>query len=334
MPEQVRELSYADAANAALVRALDERPETLVFGEDVGKSGGIFGVTKGLHRAFGDRVFDMPISESAILGGALGAALVGRRPIAEIMWVDFSLVALDQLVNQAANVRYLNRGRLTAPITVRTQQGSAPGACAQHSQSLEAIFAHIPGLQVCLPATAQDAYDLLLTAIWSDDPTIVIENRTLYHAGKVDVRTGGPIGPLGSAATRRPGRDATIVTWGAIQQRAIEAADRLAERGIETEVLDLRWLRPLDTAAILESVERTRRLVIVHEAHVTAGFGAEIAAVVAQSHIRLLAPLIRLGAPDVRIPAAVSLAEAVIPTAEDIESAVQRVVDSVAIGSR
>ena len=333
MLDEVRQLSYAEAANAALARALEERPETLVFGEDVGKSGGIFGVTKGLRKQFGERVFDMPISESAILGGALGAALVGRRPVAEIMWVDFSLVALDQLVNQAANVRYINRGRLTAPITVRTQEGSAPGACAQHSQSLEAIFAHIPGLQVCMPAIAQDAYDLLLTAIWSDDPTIVIENRTLYHAGKVDVRIGGPVGPIGLAATRRSGRDVTIVTWGAIQARAAEAADRLAEQGIDAEILDLRWLRPFDGARVLESVRRTRRLAIVHEAHVTGGFGAEIVALVAEAGIPLLAPPVRVGAPDVRIPAAVSLVAAVIPTVDDIEATVRRVMAPVAVAA-
>jgi pyruvate dehydrogenase E1 component beta subunit len=159
------EITYAQAVNSALDRALLERAETLLYGEDVAKWGGIFGCTKGLAAKHGDRVFDTPISESAILGSAVGAALLGQRPIVEIMWVDFALVALDQLVNQAANVRYVSRGELTAPITVRTQQGAMPGSCAQHSQNLEAFFAHTPGLVVGLPATAQDAYDMLLSAI-------------------------------------------------------------------------------------------------------------------------------------------------------------------------
>jgi acetoin:2,6-dichlorophenolindophenol oxidoreductase subunit beta len=326
MPDEVRSLTYAEAVNAALVRALDEMPETLLFGEDVALPGGVFGVTKGLHARFGARVFDTPISESAILGGALGAALVGRRPIVEIMWIDFSLVALDQLVNQAANVRYVSRGRLCAPITVRTQQGSAPGACAQHSQNLEAIFAHIPGLQVVMPATNQDAYDLLLAAIASDDPTIVIENRTLYHGARAPVTVDGPVPPIGRSAVRRPGSDVTIVTWGAVQSRVLEAAAALATRGIEAEVVDLRWLRPLDRAAILASAERTRRLVVVHDAHIPGGFGAEVMAIIAESGIPLRSPPVRVGSPDVRIPAAPSLLAAVIPSAERIELAVERVV--------
>jgi acetoin:2,6-dichlorophenolindophenol oxidoreductase subunit beta len=234
MPES-KQLSYAEAVNAALARALSERPETLLFGEDIAVPGGVFGVTKALHRRFGVRVFDMPISESAILGGAIGAALVGRRPIVEIMWADFSLVALDQIVNQAANGRYVSRGRLSAPITVRTQQGNAPGACAQHSQSLEAFFAHVPGLRVGMPTTHQDAYDLLLSAIWCDDPVIVIENRTLYHAGKRPVVLGGDVQPIGGARVRRPGSDITVLTWGAIQNRVLEASERL---DIDVEVID------------------------------------------------------------------------------------------------
>jgi pyruvate/2-oxoglutarate/acetoin dehydrogenase E1 component len=230
MPE-TRTLSYAQAVNAALARALEEYPESLLFGEDIALPGGVFGVTKGLQRRFGDRVFDTPISEAAILGGAVGAAMAGRRPIVEIMWADFSLVALDQLVNQAANVRCVSRGRLTAPMTVRTQQGNAPGACAQHSQSLEALFAHVPGLQVCMPATTQDAYDMLLSAVATEDPTIVIENRTLYHGAKTAVEVGGLVPPIGVSATRRTGDDVTVVTWGSIQNKVLQAAEQLANRG-------------------------------------------------------------------------------------------------------
>lgn len=321
MPE-TKKLSYAESVNAALRRALAERPEALLFGEDVGAPGGVFGVTKGLRREFGDRVFDTPISESAILGGAVGAAMFGRRPIAEIMWADFSLVAFDQLVNQAANIRYVSRGALSAPLTVRTQQGNAPGACAQHSQSLEALFAHVPGLRVCLPATHQDAYDLLLSAIWCDDPVIVIENRTLYHAGKQEVQLGGEVQPVGGAAVRRPGRDVTVLTWGALQHRVLEAAERLAADGIDAEVIDARWVRPLDLDTVLDSVRRTGRLVVAHEAHTVGGVGGEVVAAVAEAGVPLRCPPVRVGTPDARIPAAPGLAAAVIPSAEVIAEAV------------
>ncbi|MDQ7876510.1 transketolase C-terminal domain-containing protein [Microbacterium sp. QXD-8] len=325
MPDTViKRASYAEAINAALGRALRERSEVLVFGEDVALPGGVFGVTKGLQRQFGDRVFDMPISESAILGGAVGAGLFGARSVVEIMWADFSLVALDQLVNQAANVRYISRGMLASPITVRTQQGNAPGACAQHSQSLEALFAHIPGLQVCMPTTPQDAYDLLLTSIWSDDPTIVIENRTLYHGDKVDITTGGPVQPIDGAQVRRQGSDITLVTWGSTQFAALDAASVVAREGIDVEVIDMRWIRPLDHETVLASVERTGRLAIAHEAHTTGGVGAEIAARVAEHGLRLTSPIVRIGTPDVRIPAAPHLAQAVIPSAARIADAIRR----------
>jgi len=323
MPE-IRKLTFAEATNAALERALTTYPNALLFGEDVALPGGVFGVTKNLHSKFGSRVFDTPISESAILGSAIGAAMVGRRPIVEIMWVDFSLVALDQLVNQAANVRYVSQGRLSAPITVRTQQGNAPGACAQHSQSLEAIFAHIPGLQVCMPATPQDAYDLLLAAVASDDPTIVIENRSLYHQGKHEVVVNGPIQPLGVSAIRRQGHDVTVVTWGSMQSKVLAAAEEHSAHGVSVEVLDLRWIRPHDTAAVLQSVRKTGRLVVVHEAHTSGGFGAEIMAQVVESGTPLRSAPVRVGTPDARIPAAVVLAEALLPSVERISSAISR----------
>ncbi len=316
------DLTYAQAVNSALWRSLEERPEALCFGEDLARPGGVFGVTKGLHRQFGDRVFDTPISEAAILGGAIGAAMFGMRPIVEIMWADFFLVALDQIVNQAANVRYISRGAVTAPITVRTQQGSAPGACAQHSQSLEAFFAHVPGIQVCMPATHQDAYDLLLAAVWSDDPVVVIENRTLYHGDHAAVRLGGDVQPVGRAEVRRPGTDVTLVTWGSMQFRALEAADAVAAVGIDVEIIDARWLRPFDTATVLNSVERTGRLIVAHEAHTVGGFGAEVVATVAESGVALRSAPIRVGTPPVRIPAAPSLAQAAVPSSETIHRAI------------
>lgn len=314
MPEILKKnLSYAESVNRALDRALSEDPTTLLFGEDVGTPGGVFGVTKGLQKKFGERVFDTPISEAAILGGAVGAALVGRRPIVEIMWADFALVAFDQLVNQAANVRYLNRGELTAPMTVRTQQGSGPGACAQHSQNLEALFAHIPGLQVCMPATHQDAYDLLLTSIASDDPTIVIENRNLYHVAKEPVTLGGPIAPIGGAVTRREGTDLTIATWGSIQAVALKAAEELERDGISVEVIDMRWIRPLDVDAVVQSIAKTGHLIVLHEAHQFGGLGAELVASVVERNAPLQSPPVRIAAPEARIPAAPSLLSAIIP---------------------
>jgi len=326
MPDSPAELTYASAVNAALSRALTEIPETLLFGEDVAAPGGVFGVTRGLKKAFGDRVFDTPISESAILGAAIGAAMMGRRPIAEIMWIDFSLVALDQIVNQAANVRYVSRGQATAPLTIRTQQGNAPGACAQHSQSLEAFFAHVPGLRVCMPSTAQDAYDLLLAAIWCDDPALVIENRTLYHGAKSPVVTNMPVQPPTGARVIQRGSDATLVTWGAMTLRALEAAGLCMADGIDVEVIDMRWLRPLDLDCVLASVRRTGRLAVAHEAHLTGGVGAEIVARVAESGVRLAAAPVRIATPDVRIPAAPALSAAVIPSASQVAAAVSALV--------
>jgi acetoin:2,6-dichlorophenolindophenol oxidoreductase subunit beta len=311
-------LTYAEAVRAALRRAMTELPETLLYGEDIAKPGGVFGVTRGLQREFGDRVFDMPISESAILGSAVGAAMFGRRPIVEIMWADFSLVALDQIVNQLANVRYVSRGRLTAPVVIRTQQGSAPGACAQHSQSLEALFLHVPGLRVCMPWTIQDAHDLLLASVYADDPVLVIENRTLYHGIKEEVVVDGPVQAIGGIRVRRPGADITAITWGSMTGRVLAAADQLQADGIDVDVVETPWLNPFPTEAVLERVARTRRAVIIHEANVTGGFGAEVVARIATSGIGLDAPIGRLGLPDVRVPAAVSLLDALVPSVDDI----------------
>lgn len=315
---ETRRLKYGEAVNAALVRLLAEVPETLLYGEDVGEPGGVFGVTRGLRRRFGDRVFDTPISEAAILGSAVGAALMGARPIVEIMWADFSLVALDQLVNQAANARYVSRGTAPAPIVVRTQQGNAPGACAQHSQSLEALFLHVPGLRLAMPRTPQDAHDALVTAVYADDPVIVVENRTLYFGDKADVRLGEPPRTMGWSHVRRPGRDVTVVSWGAVTDQVLAAAGTLAAEGIEAEVVELTWLDPVDMDTVLASVARTGKLAVVHEANVTGGFGGEIITRVAEAGVRLDVAPRRIGAPDVRIPAAPVLAEALLPSAGHI----------------
>jgi pyruvate/2-oxoglutarate/acetoin dehydrogenase E1 component len=316
-------MNYREALNAALHRACAQWPEVLVYGEDVALPGGVFGVTRGLRKAFGDRVFDTPISESAILGSAIGASLFGRRPVVEIMWADFFLVALDQLVNQAANVRYVSRGRLSAPLVVRTQQGTQPGACAQHSQSLEALFVHVPGLLVCMPATAQDAYDLLLASIASDDPVVFIENRNLYNGPRLDVEVGGPVPPIGGGVLRREGDAVTVVTWGATLHPVLEAAQTLCGAGVEVDVIDARWLSPFDIDLVLSSVAKTGRLAVVHEANRTGGFGAEVVAQVVESGASLMAPPLRIALPDTRVPAAPSLLSALLPTPERIAGQVQ-----------
>lgn len=323
MSENVRSLSFAEATNRALHRSLSENPRVLVYGEDVGKPGGVFGVTKGLHREFGSRVFDTPISESAILGSAIGAAMVGMRPVVEIMWADFSLVAFDQLVNQAANVRFISRGEVTAPIVVRTQQGHAAGSCAQHSQCLESLFLHVPGLRVVMPRTPQDAHDALLAALDCPDPVIVIENRTLYGT-KEEVVLGGPVATPGWFHRRREGSDVTLVSWGALSGSALLAAEAVAAEGISVEVLETPWLNPFPTEAVLESVRRTRRLVVAHEAVRTGGFGAELIARVAESDIDLLSRPQRVTAEDSRIPAAPVLAAAVLPGSGGIAAALRQ----------
>jgi pyruvate dehydrogenase E1 component beta subunit len=283
----------------------------------------VFGVTKGLLVEFGDRIFDTPISESAILGSAVGAAMMGLRPVVEVMWADFSLVALDQMVNQAANARYVSRGTLQVPLVMRTQQGALPGACAQHSQSLEAIFCHIPGLRVAVPATAQDAYDLLLASIACDDPVVFIEHRALYNGPREKVVVGGPVPAMGGAVIRVEGDDVTVVTWGTMVHSVLAASQQLSVSGIGTEVVDLRWLNPFDSDLVVASVKKTGRLVIVHEANRTGGFGAEVIARVAESAAPLRSPPRRLGLPDTRIPAAPILLDALIPSVESIVAEVQ-----------
>jgi pyruvate dehydrogenase E1 component beta subunit len=317
-------ITYSEAVRSALRRCLEELQETLFYGEDVAKPGGVFGVTRGLARDFPERVFDTPISESAILGSAVGAALLGRRPIVEIMWADFSLVALDQIVNQLANVRYISRGELTAPVVIRTQQGTLPGACAQHSQSLEAFFLHVPGIRVAMPWTAQDAYDLLVSAVYCDDPVIVIENRALYNAGKQEVTLDGPVQPVGGLRERRAGADVTVVTWGAMTAAVLEAAGILEAEGIDVEVLETPWLNPYPTDEVAAHVAATRKLLVVHEANVTGGFGAEVVARMAERGLVLDTPVRRLGLPDVRVPAAPALLAALLPGVDQLAQTIRQ----------
>jgi 2-oxoisovalerate dehydrogenase E1 component len=323
-PAGAERLTYAKAINSALARELGDRPEVVVFGEDVAIPGGVFGVTRELQERFGAaRVFDTPIAEASILGSAVGASMCGLRPVAEVMWADFLFVALDQLVNQAANVRYLHRGAVSAPLVVRCQQGVTPGSCAQHSQSVEALLAHIPGLRVGMPATPQDGFAMLRAAVAGDDPTIIIESRALYGR-KGPVALDAPVEAVGGARLRREGSDVTIVTWGPMQDHALTAADALAGQGIDAGVLDLRWLSPLDEAAIAEQIVKTNRVVVAHEANVTGGFGAEVVAGIVDRHFDDLdAPPVRVGSPDVRFPSSPVLQQALLPEADDLVRAVR-----------
>lgn len=326
--EPAKEVTYLRAINAALKEALDERPEVLVYGEDVGFAGGIFGVTRGLQKTYGeDRVFDTPIAEAAILGSAVGAAMEGMRPIVEIMWADFVFVALDQIINQASNVRYVSRSKLSAPLTIRMQQGVTPGSCAQHSQCIEAILAHIPGIKIGLPATPQDAYAMTRAAIDDADPTILVEHRSMYQVPG-EVALGGEIERVEGARRHRSGSDVAILTWGSMLAPALEAAESLAAEGIDASVLDLRWLRPLDDQAIADVVAATSgRVIVAHEATTSGGFGAEVASRVMERHFDLLkAPVVRIGSPEIRMPSAPSLQEALLPTTADIVDAARKLV--------
>lgn len=319
------ELAYGLAVNRALRTELAERSDVVLFGEDIAIPGGTFGVTRNLRKEFGERVFDTPISEAAILGAALGASLSGLRPVVEIMWTDFLFVAFDQVVNQMSNVRYLSRGEQSAPLVVRMQQGITPGSCAQHSQSLEALLTHIPGIKVGLPATAQDAYAMTRAAIADPDPVFLIESRALYQdRGPVDL--DAPIEAASGAVRRRSGSDVALVTWGRMTGTCLQAAEALAASGVSATVLDLRWLAPLDEAAIVSAVrDSSGKVVVVHEANVTGGFGAEVAARLAERHLdELDGPVMRVGLPDVRVPAAPSLQRELLPSVDRVVQAALR----------
>ncbi len=318
------EMRYIQAVNAALKWSLENIPESVIFGEDVAIPGGPFGSSKGLHSTFGEkRIFDTPISEQGFLGLALGAAITGLRPIVEIMYIDFAFVAMDQIVNQIATTRYSSNGTMQAPIVIRTQQGYSPGACAQHSHSAEAYFAHTPGLRIAIPSSPSDAYQLLRTAVLRDDPVIVIESRQLYpKLGLVNL--DAPVEKMGGARVVRQGVDVTIISWGTTVQLSLDAAEILSSEGVDAEVIDLRWLSPLDMDSVNKSVQKTGYAVVAHEANVIGGFGAEIVARLADDLFdSVRGPIKRVGAPNVHMPAAPALQKAVVPNASDIVVAVR-----------
>lgn len=320
------ELRYIDALNAAMRVELGDDPLVYVIGEDV-TAGGPFGATKGLVDAFGhDRVLDTPISEETVMGTATGSALLGHRPVLEIMFSDFLPLAMNQLVNHAAKLRYMSGGQLRVPLTVRAQQGVGGAMGAQHSQSLEAWFAHVPGLKVVAPATPADAYGLLRAAIRDDDPVLLLEHRGLYwRRGEVD-ESAGPA-TIGEAAIRRPGDDVTLVALSKAVEWALEAADGLAQEGIEAEVVDVRSVQPLDLDLLAASVARTGRAVVVHEAVVTGGIGAEIAAALSERVFdELRAPVMRVGAPFAPVPASPALEALYAPGADAVVAAARALV--------
>ncbi len=320
------EKTYLQALNEALRQEMERDENVFILGEDVGQFGGCFGVTQGLYDEFGEeRVMDTPITESAIVGAATGAAFSGLRPVAELMFVDFIGVSMDQLFNQAAKMRYMFGGKSTVPMTLRMPQGAGIGAAAQHSQCLESWFMNIPGLKVAIPATPYDAKGLLISAIRDDNPVVFLEHKMLYGVSG-EVPDESYTIEIGKADIKREGTDVTIVATSQMVYTALAAAEKLAAEGIEAEIVDLRCVLPLDTETILESVKKTHALVVAHEAVQFAGPGAEIAAFVAEEAIEYLdAPVKRVGAPFCPVPFSPPLEQHYIPGVEDIVEAVKSI---------
>ena len=318
------ETTYIKAITSTLAAAMRADERVFVLGEDVAE-GGPYTATAGLAEEFGvERVINTPISEAAITGVAIGAAQSGMRPVLEIMFIDFITLALDQLVNGAAKAHFMSGGQLTVPLVLRTQGGAGQRGAAQHSQSMESWLTHVPGLKVVMPSRAADAAGLLASAIADPNPVVYIENKTLYFRSGEVPEPARPV-PIGKAATLREGSDVTIVGLSSLVHDALEAANRLAaEDGIEAEVIDPRTLVPLDIEAIVESVKRTGRLVVAHEAVEHGGFGAEIAAQVQRAAFDYLdAPIVRVGAPFAPIPFSAPLEDAYLPGADDVVAAVR-----------
>ncbi len=322
------EMRFGQAIGAAIRDAMAADETVVLFGEDIAVPGGPFGVTRGLRDQFGEvRVRDTPISEGVISGAAVGAALSGLRPIVEIMFMDFTTLAMDALVNQGAKAHFMFGGQAPVPLVLRTQHGGGLNAGPQHSQCLEAWFAHIPGLKIVCPNNPADAYGLLSAAILDPNPVVFVENKTLY-AMKGEVPDTSTPGELGVAQVIRDGRDATIVTYGSAAHTTLAAAEALAGEGVEVEVIDLRTLQPWDEAAVLQSLARTHRLIVVHEAVEAFGVGAEVAARMADIGFdHLDGPIARVGAPFTPVPFAPSLEKAYLPSADDVVAAVRRVME-------
>ena len=316
----MREITYAEAVREAMVQEMERDPRVFLIGEDVGVYGGAFQVSLGMLEKFGpERVVDTPITELGIAGAATGAALVGMRPIAEIMFMDFMTLASEQLVNQAAKLRFMFGGHATVPMVLRTPAGSGTGAASHHSQSFENWFVHVPGLKVVMPTTPYDVKGLLIASIRDNNPVVFVEHKLLY-------KVKGPVPeelyeiPLGQAEVKRTGRDLTIIATSIMVPRSLQAAEVLAKEGIEVEVVDPRTLKPLDEATLVTSAKKTGRVLIVHEAVKIGGFGGELAAVIAESEAfgYLDAPIVRLAGRDMPIPYNRNLEVHTVPQVEDI----------------
>jgi pyruvate dehydrogenase E1 component beta subunit len=321
------ELSYREAVRDALSTAMRQDEDVFIMGEDIAEMGGSMGVTQGMLDEFGpERVRNTPISEAAIVGAGIGAAMQGMRPVVEVMYEDFLTLAAEQVINQAAKHRYMSGGQLKVPLTIRTQGGAGWSPGAQHAQQLEAWFVHIPGLKVVFASTPTDVRGLLYSSIYEDNPVLFFEHRTLYGIKEEVPDELEPI-PLGEARVQREGEDVTVVATGRLVHEALRAAGQAEEQGISVEVVDPRTLQPLDEGTIVESVKKTNRCVVAHEAVTRMGFGAEIAAIVQhQAFDWLDAPIERVGAKFAPLPFAPVMEEWVVPHAEDVLQAVQKTV--------
>lgn len=323
----MREITYREAVIEAMDIELARDPKTYLAGEDIGAFGGAFGASAGLLKKFGkDKVIDTPISETAIVGMGVGSAVLGYRPIIEVMYMDFIGVCMDEIMNQAGKFRYMFGGQMQVPLTIRMCGGSTVYGAAHHSQCLESMLCHVPGIKVVMPGTPADMKGLLESAVRDNNPVIVVEHKGLYNM-KGECPEGEYLVPIGKAATVREGKDVTLVTWSLMRHKCVEAAERLAKEGIDCEIIDLRTLKPFDKEAIFNSVKKTNKLVIVHEANKTCGLGAEIAACVAEECIDYLdAPIVRVAGPDTSVPFSPPLEEEFRVNADNIVAGVKTII--------
>jgi len=321
-------IKYREALRNALREEMERDPSVFCIGEGIGERGGSYKVTEGLIAQFGPgRVIDTPLSEAGFVGLGTGAAIAGSRPVVEMLFVDFLLLAMDQVVNQAAKYRFMSGGQGNVPLVIRTQGGAGNSLAGQHSQSLEALFYHVPGLKVVMPSTPADAKGLLKSAIRDDDPVIFIEHKLLYMTDGEVPEDEEVLVPLGQADVKRAGSDVTLVAWSHMVTKSLVAAEKLADDGISVEVIDLRTLTPMDTGAVLDSVARTGRLVIAQEAVKRGGVASDVAAMVAErAYDHLRAPIVRVAGKNTVIPFNLALERASVPQVEDIVAAVRTVV--------
>lgn len=319
-------ITMREAISQALWEELERDPKVFIMGEEVGVWGGTYAVTKGFYDHFGgDRIRDTPISEAAIVGGAIGAALTGLRPVAELMTINFAFVAMDHIVNEAAKLHYMFGGQMVLPLVIRTTSGGGRQLGATHSQTPDAIFAHFPGLKVVAPGTPADAKGLLKSAIRSDDPILFIEHATLYQM-RGEVPEGEHLVEIGKSIVQRPGRDVTIVTYSKSLETSMKAADQLAGEGIEAEIVDLRTLRPLDMEPVIESFKKTNRAVVVEEGWKSYGVGSEVASrIYEQAFDYVDAPIQRVAQDEVPLPYNRTLEQMALPQVEDVVKAVKEV---------